>query len=91
MRFSQTWMDIEIDGEPQGRITFGLFGKAVPQTAENFMMLCVSTLGTSPESGKELTYKGNVFHRIIPGFMIQGAAAQADFLSNVGGGVVDIY
>ena len=50
----------------------GLFGKAVPKTVENFLMLSVGTLGTSPDSGVELTYKGNAFHRILPGFMCQG-------------------
>ena len=29
-------MDIEISGEPKGRITFGLFGETVPKTAKNF-------------------------------------------------------
>lgn len=36
----QCFMDITIDGEPAGRIAIGLFGNAVPRTAENFRALC---------------------------------------------------
>jgi hypothetical protein len=70
---AQVYMDVTIDGEAAGRVEFGLFGKAVPMTTDNFLMLCVGSLGTSPETGKELEYQGSSFHRIIPKFMIQGA------------------
>lgn len=65
-------MDVSIDDEPAGRVEMGLFRKGAPMTVENFLMLCIGTLGISPETGKELAYKGSEFHRIIPGFMIQG-------------------
>ncbi|CAN1846378.1 Peptidyl-prolyl cis-trans isomerase CYP20-1 [Linum perenne] len=55
----KVFFDVEIDGKPAGRITMGLFGKAVPKTAENFRALCTD-------------YKGSSFHRIIPSFMLQG-------------------
>jgi peptidylprolyl isomerase len=69
---AQVFMDVSIDDEPAGRVEFGLFRRGAPMTVENFYMLCLGTLGISPETGKELTYKGSSFHRIIPGFMIQG-------------------
>lgn len=34
------FFDIELDGEPLGRIAMGLFGKVAPRTVENFRALC---------------------------------------------------
>ena len=67
----KVFFDVEVDGESLGRVVFGLFGKQVPKTAENFKLLCTGEKGEG-SSGKPLYYKGSVFHRVIPGFMIQG-------------------
>ncbi|CCW63711.1 unnamed protein product [Phytomonas sp. EM1] len=56
---------------PIGRIEFELFDDTVPVTARNFRELCRGAPGKAP-GGKPLSYKGCVFHRIIPNFMIQG-------------------
>ncbi len=82
----KVFFDIEIDGQPQGRIIFGLFGDTVPKTAENFRALCTGEKGIGKQ-GKPLHFKGSLFHRIIPGFMAQGG----DFTHGSGIGGESIY
>ena len=53
-----------------GRVVMELYADAAPRTAENFRCLCTGEKGKGA-SGRPLHYKGNVSHRIIPGFMIQ--------------------
>jgi peptidylprolyl isomerase len=79
-------LDVSIGGEPAGTLTLELFADVVPKTAENFRALCTGEKGTG-NSGKPLSYKGSPFHRIIPGFMIQGG----DFTRGNGTGGESIY
>lgn len=66
----RVFFDVSIDGHDAGRIVIGLYGGVVPKTVENFTSLCRGDK-THP-LGAKLAYEGSPFHRIIPGFMIQG-------------------
>lgn len=82
------------------RIVFKLFWDVAPLACENFATLCSNgsllptdtkkkTAKPAPigESGKPLTYRNSVVHRIIPKFIMQGG----DFVFGNGSGGESIY
>ena len=70
----------------QGNITLELFEKEAPKTVANFVGLAEGTKEwTDPKTRQKVKrplYDGVIFHRVIPGFMIQGG----DPLGNGTGG-----
>jgi len=69
-----------------GRITIELFDDIAPRTAENFRALCTGEKGLGI-AGKPLHYKGCGFHRVVPGFVVQGG----DFTKGDGTGGESVY
>ncbi|XP_035722502.1 peptidyl-prolyl cis-trans isomerase D-like isoform X2 [Vespa mandarinia] len=65
------FLDVAIGTEKVGRIVIELFKDVTPRTAENFRALCTGEKGNGINN-KKLHYKGSIFHKVIPQFMIQG-------------------
>lgn len=55
-----------------GDIEVTLFGEQAPETVVNFVDLATGEKGENPVTGDDAFYDGTIFHRVIPGFMIQG-------------------
>ncbi|XP_072034947.1 peptidyl-prolyl cis-trans isomerase 5-like [Amphiura filiformis] len=72
---NEVFFDISIDGNPVGKIIFGLFNKVAPKTVENFLYFSAQQ---TPGKG----YKGSIIHRVVKGYVLQGG----DFLKGDGTG-----
>ena len=70
--------DVEVDGRSIGRLNFLLYPNT-PRTSTNFASIAEGYTPRYPitnraksQTFKQLCYRDTSFHRIIPGFMIQG-------------------
>ena len=64
------FMDVEIHGRAAGRLVFELYAHVAPRTCANFEALCVGR--DAGDNAEGLHFAGCPFHRIVPGFMVQG-------------------
>ncbi|EGG03710.1 uncharacterized protein MELLADRAFT_89962 [Melampsora larici-populina 98AG31] len=76
---SNVYFEVTAGGKPLGRIEFELYDSDVPKTARNFRELCTGQ--------NDYGYLNSIFHRVIPGFMLQGG----DFTRHNGTGGKSIY
>ncbi|GFE52674.1 peptidyl-prolyl cis-trans isomerase [Babesia ovis] len=74
----RVYLDLSV-GDERYRLVIALFEDTVPKTVKNFQTLC--------DEKSDVNYKGNKFHRLIKGFMIQGG----DVTNGDGTGGVSIY
>merc|ERR1711953_1334067 len=72
---------VSADNEDYGVINLELFDEVVPRTVANFVAIA------SGQNQQGFSYKGTIFHRIIPQFMLQGG----DFERFDGTGGQSIY
>lgn len=70
----KVFMDLSVGGKEVGRIVMQLYADKVPLAAENFRALCAGS--TTDENGAvttlQKTFAGNIFHRVVPDFVLQG-------------------
>jgi cyclophilin family peptidyl-prolyl cis-trans isomerase len=78
-------MDVEQGGKPLGTFTCELYDKQAPKTVANFVGLSRGLRPwKDPKTGEWTSkplYNGLVFHRVIPGFMVQGGGMTPDLKS----------
>jgi peptidyl-prolyl cis-trans isomerase A (cyclophilin A) len=78
-----------------GVIRVKLFEKETPITVKNFVALSKGTKAwKDPKSGQMVTrplYAGTIFHRVIPGFMIQGGDPQGSGMGDPGFTIADEF
>ena len=72
-----------------GRLVCKLFSKESPNTVANFIGLAEGTkTWTDPNTGQKVSgksyYETTTFHRVIPGFMIQGGDCKGDGSGDAG-------
>jgi peptidyl-prolyl cis-trans isomerase A (cyclophilin A) len=79
----------------QGAITVKFFEKEAPITVRNFVALARGTKQwTDPKTGQMVSrplYSSTIFHRVIPGFMIQGGDPAGTGMGNPGFTIPDEF
>eukprot|EP00920_Eleutheroschizon_duboscqi_P004550 GHVT01010528.1.p1 GENE.GHVT01010528.1~~GHVT01010528.1.p1 ORF type:complete len:488 (-),score=146.41 GHVT01010528.1:248-1711(-) len=85
-KLPRVFLSIQAGEAAPQRFVFALYQDVVPRTANNFKALCTGEKGKN-KAGNLLHFKGNKFHRLISGFMMQGG----DITKGDGTGGESIY
>ncbi|KAI5516030.1 peptidyl-prolyl cis-trans isomerase protein [Trichomonas vaginalis G3] len=80
----RVFFDVSIAGNLIGRVKIELRPDICPLACENFRRFCT---GEYRPKGVPLGYKGTRFHRVVPGFIVQGG----DCDTQDGYGCISIY
>lgn len=67
---AEYFLDMSIAGKPAGRVTVGIFGRVAPKSAANFDALVTC----APPFDDGTCFRGDTFHRVVRGFVIQGGS-----------------
>lgn len=78
---TRCFLSISIAGGPPRRVEIELDTQLAPLACRNFVLLCDNRNSTTP-SNPSPTYRGCIFHRVVPNFMVQSG----DFSAHNGTG-----
>ncbi|GAB9468605.1 hypothetical protein Gpo141_00005920 [Globisporangium polare] len=80
------YLDLSIGDKPPRRLHIEVFDDELPDTSSNFRYLCTGERKGHAKQ-RALWYKNTRFHRVIPGFMMQGG----DFTHGNGAGGMSAF
>ncbi|KAK3230081.1 hypothetical protein Dsin_001962 [Dipteronia sinensis] len=67
----RVFLDLNISGQPAGRLVIELFADSTPITTKNFWALCAGEKGIG-KNREPLHYKGTTYYRMIPRSLFNG-------------------
>jgi peptidylprolyl isomerase len=68
----RAYLEVKVGDADAVRLLFALYYDTAPKTAENFRQLCTGEHPGLTGRKKPFNYSGSIFHRMIPGLMVQG-------------------
>jgi peptidyl-prolyl isomerase D len=85
----RVFFDVELDGQPAGRMEMQLFMHVAPRAAGNFLAMCRGDSGSAPAggegAGRRFSYEGALFYRVLDMFICQAGV----YVPAVSGGAFD--
>lgn len=66
------FLDVSFNGVNLGKLVIALFGEKSPKAVANFLGLVNGVQVSNGNTTSTFSYKNNNFHRLVPGFIVQG-------------------